>query len=508
MSRAARDDLGAGTGVESCTFSLCRILPEDNVQGMAARLKKLYAYWGVPLFALWLAAILFSGLLRNDPYGIGEPAAHALLLAWSVSERVISTALVMGMPDLRALFFTLVGLYWPGSILAAKVFTLLMTAAAATLLYRWSVREAGQESALIGTGLLLIAPVTLSQADSLGTGPYLLLGFALGHWLDQAYRRSRQALGGWFFLQLLLIAGVVSLHPAGLAYPLALLWEWRKNPLDARHQRHVYLGIGISVTFILLLRMGWRALDWLHNPLYAFGQAMLGQDTTGETLPWIIGVAGAGLLLYLLWSGRRKLSAEFMPRLLLGGAVLGLPAADGAWTMVALAALLYLGVPRLIAFNQSFGGHSFARQRGLVMVALFLVATLFMQANKAYQYAAAQNLLSPTDQLILTLAVALEDIPAEQPVVAMSQWPGKTTLAIKRPALPLPPPYPDGDTLMKNIQGVTHLIFDPRDPANKSLAENLAAVSGATETLALQEGGAILRIKDTAAATTPPPPAQ
>jgi len=32
--------------------------------------------------------------------------------------------------------------------------------------------------------------------------------------------------------------------------------------------------------------------------------------------------------------------------------------------------------------------------------------------------------LSPTDQLILTLAVALEDIPAEQPVVAMSQWPG------------------------------------------------------------------------------------
>jgi len=57
---------------------------------------------------------------------------------------------------------------------------------------------------------------------------------------------------------------------------------------------------------------------------------------------------------------------------------------------------------------------------------------------------------------------------------------------------------------MENIQGVTHLIFDPRDPANKSLAENLAAVSGATETLALQEGGAILRIKNPAAATTTP----
>ncbi|MCC6207087.1 MAG: hypothetical protein IT488_02890 [Gammaproteobacteria bacterium] len=474
---------------------------------MHARLKKLYSYWGFPVLALWLALILVTGLLRNDSYGIGEPAAHALLLAWSVSERVISTALVMGMPDLRALLFTAIGLYWPGSIIAVKVFTLLVTAAAATLLYRWGVTQSGRESALIGTGLLLIAPVMINQTDSLGTGPYLLLGFALGHWLDQAYRRSRQALGGWFFLQLLLIVAIVSLHPAGLAYPLALLWEWRKNPLDARHQRHVYLGIGISVTFTLLLWMGWRALDWLHNPVYAFGQAMLGEDATGETLPWLIGVAGTGMLLYLLWRGRRELSAEFMPRLLLGGAILGLPAANGAWAMVTLAALLYLGVPRLIAFNQSFGGHGFARQRGLVMTILFLATTLFMQADKAHQIAAAQNLLSPTDQLIMTLAVALEDIPAEQTVVAMSQWPGKTTLAIKRPALPLPPPYPDGDTLMKNIRGVTHLIFDPYDPANKSLAENLAAVSGATETLALQEGGAILKIKNLAAEATQPAPA-
>lgn len=474
---------------------------------MPARLKKLYSYWGIPVLALWLAIILVSGLLRHDAYGIDEPAAHALLLAWSVSERVISTALVMGMPDLRALFFTVVGLYWPGSIIAAKVFTLLVAAAAATLLYRWSARHSGREGALIGTGLLLIAPAAISQADSLGTGPFLLLGFALGHWLDQAYRRSRQALGGWFFLQLLLILAVVSLHPAGLAYPLALLWEWRRNPVDARHQRHMYLGIGISVTFILLLRMGWRALDWLQNPVYVFGQAMLGQDATGTTLPWIIGGAGAGLLLYMIWKGRRELSAELMPRLLFGGALLGLPAADGAWALVVLVVLLYFGIPRLIAFNQSFGGHGFAGQRGLVLVTLFLAATLFMQANKSHQYAAAQNLLSPTDQLILTLAVTLEDIPPEQTVVAMSQWPGKTTLAIKRPALPLPPPYPDGDTLIKNIRGVTHLIFDPRDPANKSLAENLAGVSGATETLALQEGGAILRLRDPAAEATETAPA-
>jgi hypothetical protein len=478
----------------------------NNVPQMHAWLKKLHAYWGIPALALWLGIVLTAGLLRFDPYGIGEPAAHALLLAWSVSERVISTALVMGMPDLRALFFTVVGLYWPGSLIAAKVFALLVIAAVAALFYRWSVLHSGRESALIATGLLLIAPATISQADSLGTGPFLLLAFVLGRWLDLAYRRSQRALGGWYFLQLLLILVVVSLHPAGLAYPLALIWEWRKNPLDARQQRHVYIGVGISVTFILLLRMGWRALDWMHNPVYALAQAVLGPEAGGETLPWIAGLACAGILLYLLWTERRALSADFMPRILLGGAVLGLPAADGGWAMVALAGLLYLGVPRLIAFNQSFGGRSFARQRGLAMAALFLTAILFMQANKAHQYAAAQNLLSPTDQLILTLALALEDVPAEQEVVAMSQWPGKTTLAIRRPALPLPPPFPDGATLMKNIRGVTHLIFDPYDPANKSLADNLATVSGSTETVALQDGGAILLIRDSAAAAAPAVP--
>lgn len=472
------------------------------------RIKKLYAYWGIPALALWLAIILLAGLLRFDPYGIEEPAAHALLLAWSVSERVISTALVMGFPDLRAPLFTLVGLYWPGSLIAAKVFTLLVTAAAAALLYRWCAARSGRESALLATGLLLIAPATIAQADILGTGPYLLLVFALGRWLDTAYRTNRRALGGWYFVQLLLILVAVSLHPAGLAYPLALVWEWRKNPLDARHQRHIYLGVGISVTFILLLRMGWHALDWLYNPVLGLAQGVLGMEPAGETLPWVFGLACAALLLYLLWKERRALAADLMPRMLLVAVLAGLPAADGGWAMVALAALLYLGLPRLIAFNQSFGGQGFMSQRGLVMTVLFLTAMLFMQADKARHYAAAQNLLPATDKLILTLAVALEDIPADQPVVTMSQWPGKTTLAIKRPALPLPPDYPDGATLLKNIKGVTHLVFDPFDPANKSLADNLAGISGETETLALQEGGAILRIRDAAeaAAVSPPGP--
>jgi hypothetical protein len=470
---------------------------------MPAILKKLYSYWGIPVLGLWAGLILSAGLLRFDPYGIEEAAAHALLLAWSVSEHVISTAFVMELPDMRALLFAFPSLYWPGSIIAVKVVTLLITAAAATLLYRWSADRDGREGALIATGLLLIAPATIAAADALGTGPYLLLVFALGRWLDAAYRKAQRALSGWYFLQLLLILVAVSLHPAGLAYPLALLWEWRRNPLDARHQRHVYLGVSISVVFTLLLRMGWPALDWLRNPVLSLAQGVLGPEATGESLPWAAGLACAGLLLYLLVKERHALVTDFMPRMLLAGVLLGLPAADGGWTLLALAALLYLGVPRLIACNQSFGGQGFMRQRGLVLLVLFVAATLFMQADKAQQYAAAQNLLSPTDKLIMTLAVELEDAPAEQPVVVSSQWPGKTTLAIKRPAFPLPPAYPDGATLLKNIHGVTHLIFDPFDPANKALADNLAKISGGTETLALQEGGAILRL--TNGAPQPPP---
>lgn len=470
---------------------------------MPARITRLYHYWGLPILALWAAIILSVGLLRFDPLGIEEPAAHALLLAWSVSERVISTALVMGMPDLRVLFFTFAGLYWPGSIVAVKVFTLLITAIAATLLYRWCTAHAGRESALIATGLLLIAPATITQVDVIGTGPYLLLTFALGHWLDAAYRRTQRPLGGWYFLQLLLILVTVSLHPAGLAYPLALIWEWWKNPVDARQQRHVYIGVGISTILILTLRTGWHALDWMHNPVIGLAQGVIGRDVLGETLPWLVGSAFAVCLLYILTRDLRALPASFMPRMLLSGVLLGLPAADGGWAMIAVATLLYLGIPRLIAFNHSLGGQSFVRQRGLAMGVLFAAATLFMQTHKAHQYAATQNLLPPVDTLILTLKLELDDVPAEQNIVTMSQWPGKTMLAIRRPVFPLPPDYPDGETLLKNIAGVTHLIFNPFDAANQALADNLAGLSGNTETLALQQGGAILRIKDAGAEPDP-----
>ena len=69
-------------------------------------------------------------------------------MIWSLSDRVISTAFVMGVADLRALIYLPLGLYWPGSILAAKVYTLILGFLAVFGLYRWQKRRGSGEAAL------------------------------------------------------------------------------------------------------------------------------------------------------------------------------------------------------------------------------------------------------------------------------------------------------------------------------------------------------------------------
>lgn len=452
-------------------------------------------YWGIPILLLWGAALLGLGVIRLDAYGIDETAARALLLIWSVGERIVSTALVFGLPDFRALLQIPLGAYWAGSMVAAKVYILLVIAAAATLLYRWSQREYGHETALIATGLLLIAPATVIQADVLGAGPYLLLAFGVGLWIDGKYRRVQRPLGGWYFLQLLWIMTAVSIHPAALAYPLALLWEWKHRPVDERQQRHVYLGASAAVILTLILRMGWPGFDWFANPLPALFQSVLGRDPAGEILPWAIALLLAAILIYLLIAERRAFARSFMHRMLLTGTVLGSVCADGAWAMLALATVLYLGIPRLIALNRLFRGTGFFGQRGLVLIVVFIACTLFMQVLKGHRYALAQNQLPAVDQLILAFSAELENFDQEQVILTMTQWPGKTMLATRRAAFPLPPPFADSETLLRNISGVSYLVFDPKDPRNAELTARVSELTGVTETLLLEEGGVAVRFR-------------
>lgn len=454
-------------------------------------------YWALITLLLWGTLLLTAGLLRFDAYGINEAASRAILLGWSVADKIISTAFIFGFPDLRALLFIPLGLYWPGSILAIKVFGLLVIFTASLILYAWNRRTTNSESALIATGLLLIAPVTIGQADAVGVGPYLLLSFGLGMLLDRYYRERGHLLSGWFFLQLLLILFAVSLHPMGLAYPIALIWGWQREPIDERHQRNFYIGAGIAVTLGLLVRLGWGPQPWLGNPITALASMLLGQDgSSGEGVLWASGMLCALLLTGVLYNARRQLLQDFMSRTLFLAVLIGLLTADQPWVMIALAVLLFLGIPRLIAFNQSLGKQGMMGQRGVVLLIIFLAAIFFMQGDKAHQQTVARNLLNPQDQLLRTFALDIEGTQNDN-FLAMSQWPGRTMLILHRPVLPLPPVYPDVQTLMRNIKGTTHIIFAPFDKHNKPLSALLSQLNNVTKTLLLEEGGAVIAIDTT-----------
>ncbi|MEO5574062.1 MAG: hypothetical protein ABIR48_06220 [Gammaproteobacteria bacterium] len=449
-------------------------------------------YWGLLALLVWGGLSLL--LLRHDLYGLDEGAARALLLNWSIVDNVANPIVIFGVPDFRALLFIPLGIYWSGSLTAAKVFTLLIMFIAGVVLYQWRERTAGREVALIATGLLLISPATLLQADAIGAGPYLLLMFSLGAWLDKSYRDVNRPLGGKYFSQLLLVAITVTLHPAGLAYPIALLWMWYKNPLDKRQQRHVFIGVLLAVAFVGLLRAGWHGLEWWSNPLISLTSAVLGPRLEPSAdITTVTGGLIALLLLAVLILNRRALSKDIMGGMLVVGVLLGSVAADLTWAMLAIVLLLYYGISKLISANEAVGGTGFIGQRGGVMVIVVMVATLFMNIDKAYSGYVKSGIYAPQDQLIRTLA--LEAADSAKPFRAISQWPARTMIVVKRDVLPLPPPVKDGASLSRMTPGITHIMFDPYTPANKELARAISELSATMETLSLQTGGVIVKLR-------------
>lgn len=445
-------------------------------------------YWVIALLVVWGGISLF--LLRHDAYGLDEGAARALLLNWSVVDNVANPVVTFGVPDFRALFFIPLGMYWSGNLMAAKVFTLLIAFAAAVLLYQWRERVAGKEVALIATGLLLICPVTLLQIDSLGAGPYLLALFAYGALLDQSYRAIGPPLGGKYFTQMVLVAAVVTLHPAGLAYPVALAWGWYKNPVSARNQKYMYLGMAIALAFISLLCAGWHGLEYWSNPVTALQSAIFGPAPSDTS---IAGVFLAIILVVVTLVNRRRLLEDLMGTMLLFALILGALAADLSWAMLAVVIVIYYGISSLIRLNESLGGTDFLRQRGGVMLVIVIVATVFMNVDKGYYSYTQAGLLSARDELIRTLALDAAD--TAKPFRAASQWPARTMIVVKRDVLPLPPAAKDPETLLKMIPGITHIMFDPYNGANLDLARNISQLSGVLETLAPQPGGVIVRMR-------------
>jgi hypothetical protein len=446
------------------------------------------------IFIIWGGLALFFHLLRFDPYGIDEAAARALLLNWTVSDQVVNPIVVFGLPDLRVLLFAPLGIYWTGSIVAVKVFTSIITFCASLLLYRWARRTMSEEVALIGSGLLLIAPLTISQINAVGVGPFLLLLFALGEWLDEKYRQVRRQLGGWYFLQVILSTIAVSLHPAGLAYPVALMWGWYKNPIDKRHRIQVIAGLGIAMIFVLIIRQGWPALEWFGNPIAVLTDLVYiaGPNDLGPS--WILGLIPSAILALFVLSDLRGMFDDLLGRMLLSGLVLGIVAADHGWSMLALAIILYRGLYKLIYINQGMQSSGLAGQRGIVLVVVFVFTTGFMIADKQQRYTILQGAVSPQDEVIRTLTGELEDL--KHPAVTISQWPARTLLATKQSTFPLPPPAQDAQALLKNLHGAHFLLFNPYDNSNARLTRQVSELTQEIKTIMVVQNAVLMEISE------------
>lgn len=451
-------------------------------------------YWGLLVLLAWGGALLGFGVIRTTPYGLDEGAARGLLLIWSISDQIINPIVTLGVPDFRALLFIPLGAYWPGSILAAKVLTLLLTFAAVALFYRWSKASTDRETAMIASALLLISPQLINEADAMGPGVYLLLAFALGGWLNKTYRQTQQAFSGWFFAQLLWVSITVTLHPAGLAYPLALGWSWYREPLDPRRKHQLLMGLALVTAVTLAIRGGWSTIQWGINPIMSLAQGH--QAVIGLAEPnWAIGILLAGILAVIVWVDRYFLTSDFGGRILLLGGLLGLTAADNAWVVVSISLILYRGTFHLIQLNQRMGGEGLIRQRGMVVVLGFALTTVFMLTDKSHARAIALGALNPQDQVLKFLAQDLAETKVEE-FKAASQWPGRTMIAVKRDAFPLPHAAPDGKTLLKNIKGITHLIFNQNDIRNQQLSRNISELGGTAQTLFVEQGGVVIKIRN------------
>ena len=465
-------------------------------------------YWAYLALSIW-GALSFL-LLNKTLYGIDEGAARALLLVWSVVDNVASPIVTSGLPDFRTVFLVPAGFLWTGNILAAKIATILVMSGAVWAIHTWRQHSGNSESALLASGLLLISPLVIDQIDTISVAPYLLITFALGAWADKIYREAPLAFGGMYFSQMFLCLVSTTLHPAGLAYPLALLWTWYKSPVG-KQQNYFFGGIIFSVLFALLLTLGWDHVEWFTNPIKSLSSLFSVPPVADDigTFRWITGLGISCLLLLVIWKQAGNLWADLLGRMLLSALIIGMLVGDETWSIIALTICLYWGFPLLLRARTN-SSDGFWGRRGITLSLLFIISTSFMLVDKARYQKLQEGDLAPRDSLIKVLVENIktssndepkQNSPTKKPPMIASQWPGLTMLACRCGAFPLPPPAKDEQELLAMLRGVNYLLFDPRDPKNSSLSHNLAIMNaGKVETVALQEGGVIVEIKELAPA--------
>ncbi len=455
---------------------------------------QIFAPRHVALAALCGLSVIYLACFRYDLYGVEEGAARALLLNWSLGSHMLNPIAIMGFPDLRALLLAPLNFHWIGDLTAARTLAMFFTMATGLMLYRWAEQQLGDEVALFATGLWLIAPLTIDQADSIGAGNFLILACVLSYWSSGYYRASTHATPGNYFVLLLLIALAVSMHPAGLGMAAALLWHETLLQRPARRKRAaLYIGVGLMLFFILVSRAGWPALSFFVSPAPALTAVLRGAPVEFASFGFTL--LSAGLLLVALAAGIRRSRDDLFSAMVLGGIVAGLLCADAAWAELVLTYILFEGLRGLIRLNDRFGGEGLIRRRGLAGLLVMLLCTGFMLADKQYLLSNRASVMHREDRVIALLGELTAGMD-EQTLVAV-QWPGRTMLATRRGALPLPPVRrEDPDAFLHQMRGVAFMAYDPNSPGKKALNRQVAELSNRIHTEAMLAGGIILRLPD------------
>lgn len=452
-------------------------------------------YWGYFALFAWIGLAISLDLVRSSPFGLDEEAARGILFTWTIADNVVNPIVIFGVPDFRALLYAPIGAYWSGNLLAAKIMSLVIAFLAITMLYRWARRTCSGETALIASALLIISPSLISQVDSLSAGPYILLGFALGAWLDQAYRKTDKVFGGWYFLQMIWVAILSTIHPIALAYPLAIAWSWWKNPHENKKSRHVYVGLAIATILAVLIHGIWRDVSFFGNPIEVLATALQGSIIwSAADLVMAPGLITAAILLIVIVIDFKAFKTDLLGQILLLSIFLGLIMPDKNWALISIAFLLYRGIHHLTNYNQKRHKNGFLGQQGLILGAALIISTFFMLQDKNHALTIKHAILDPVDALLQSLMVEAAD--TSKPFIVATQWPGRAMIATKRDAFPLPPGFDDSEKMLKALKSVTHLAFDPFQEKNKPLANAIANLGGETETLALLKGGAIISVRN------------
>ena len=462
------------------------------------------------LLALCVLAFIYMALFRYDAYGIEEGAARALLINWSIIDQVANATPLFGFPDLRAVMFVFLDLHWAGSLPAAKVFTLFMLFGTALMLYRWSESYENSEVATMATALLLISPISIMQTDSISAGVFLLFCFATVFWMNHYYQLAIRTMSASFFLLMLMSAFAVSLHPMGLAAPLALALHWypkkrlieNNNEDDAEplqqqmheKRRNLFIGLGITTALLLFVRWGWSGLEESANHLATLGAVLTGSPILQNSPPVGYGLIVASLLGFVIAIYFYRRYFELFSFTLVIACLIGLLQPDSSWALIALTCILFLGLPMLIAAHRRTGIQNIIGQRGLIILLIIIVTSMFTSADKHYRMITQLKLKSDSDNLLASAARIASNHDAE--FIMASQWPARTMLVTKRDVLPLPPQriLQDAETFIEKTASVTHFMFDPNKPENEALSKIGARLTQRMQAVEIQPAGVILQV--------------